>query len=225
LDARRGYTSSACLELLMSLFITIAIVQIIALMTPGPDFFFVSQTAVSRSRHEAMAGVAGITLGVAMWAALALLGLQLLLHKVIWLEHLIAIAGGFYLCWMGLKMLRGALAKPVQTQEAEPVQVFVGAWRSMRNGLFTNLANPKVVIYFGSIFSAFVGTGVSSGARWALWAMVVAETFLWFSFVAGCFALPVMRRGYLRISRWIDGCAGAVFMAFGLHLIFSQRSA
>jgi threonine efflux protein len=36
--------------------------------------------------------------------------------------------------------------------------------------------------------------------------------------------LPVMRRGYLRISRWIDGCAGAVFMAFGVHLIFSQRS-
>lgn len=209
----------------MSLFITIAIVQIIALMSPGPDFFFVSQTAVSRSRHEAMAGVAGITLGVAMWAALALLGLQLLLHRLIWLERLIAICGGLYLCWMGLKMLRGALSKPAQTQAAAPVQVFVGAWRSMRNGLFTNLANPKVVIYFGSIFSAFVGAGVSPAARWGLWALVVAETFLWFSFVAGCFALPVMRRGYLRISRWIDGCAGAVFMLFGLHLIFSRRTA
>jgi threonine efflux protein len=34
-----------------------------------------------------------------------------------------------------------------------------------------------------------------------------------------------MRRGYLRIRRWIDGCAGAVFMLFGLHLIFFQRSA
>jgi threonine efflux protein len=208
----------------MSLFITIAIVQIIALMSPGPDFFFVSQTAVSRSRHEAMAGVAGITLGVAMWAALALLGLQLLLHRLLWLERLIAVCGGLYLCWMGLKMLRGALAKPAQPQAAEPVQVFAGAWRSLRNGLFTNLANPKVVIYFGSIFSAFVGTGVSSAARWGLWALVVAETFLWFSFVAGCFALPVMRRGYLRMSRWIDGCAGAVFMLFGLHLIFSRRA-
>jgi threonine efflux protein len=207
----------------MSLFITIAIVQIIALMTPGPDFFFVSQTAVSRSRHEAMAGVAGITLGVAVWSALALLGLQLLLHKLMWLEHLIAVAGGLYLCWMGVKMLRGALAKPMQASTEAPVQVFVGAWRSLRNGLFTNLANPKVVIYFGSIFSAFVGEGVSSAARWGLWAMVVAETFLWFSVVAGCFALPVMRRGYLRISRWIDGCAGAVFMLFGLHLIFSRR--
>jgi len=208
----------------MNQFITIAIVQIIALMSPGPDFFFVSQTAVSRSRHEAMAGVAGITLGVAMWAALALLGLQLLLHKVIWLERLIAIAGGLYLCWMGIKMLRGALAKPSTDIKPEPVQVFVGAWRSLRNGLFTNLANPKVVIYFGSIFSAFVGVGVSSTARWGLWAMVVLETFLWFSFVAGCFALPVMRRGYLRLSRWIDGCAGAVFMLFGLHLIFSRRA-
>lgn len=208
----------------MSLFITIAIVHIIALMSPGPDFFFVSQTAVSRSRHEAMAGVAGITLGVAMWAALALLGLQLLLQRLVWLERLIAIGGGLYLCWMGLKMLRGALAKPSQDQVAAPVQVFVGAKRSLRNGLLTNLANPKVVIYFGSIFSAFVGAGVSSGARWGLWALVVAETFLWFSFVAGCFALPVMRRGYLRISRWIDGCAGAVFMLFGLHLIFAPRA-
>ncbi|HUA80877.1 MAG TPA: threonine export protein RhtC [Dyella sp.] len=208
----------------MSLFITIAIVHIIALMSPGPDFFFVSQTAVSRSRHEAMAGVAGITLGVAMWAALALLGLQLLLQRLVWLERLIAIGGGLYLCWMGLKMLRGALAKPSDAKAAAPVQVFVGAKRSLRNGLLTNLANPKVVIYFGSIFSAFVGAGVSSGARWGLWALVVTETFLWFSFVAGCFALPVMRRGYLRISRWIDGCAGAVFMLFGLHLIFSPRT-
>jgi threonine efflux protein len=207
----------------MSLFVTLAIVHIIALMSPGPDFFFVSQTAVSRSRHEAMAGVAGITLGVAMWAALALLGLQLLLHKLAWLERLIAIGGGFYLCWAGLRMLRGALWKPTGVPAEKPGQVFAGAWRSLRNGLCTNLANPKVVVYFGSIFSAFVGEGVAPAARWGLWAMVVVETFLWFSVVAGCFALPVMRRGYLRLGRWIDGCAGAVFMLFGLHLVFSRR--
>jgi threonine efflux protein len=208
----------------MSLFITIAIVQIIALMIPGPDFFFVSQTAVSRSRHEAMAGVMGIALGVAVWAALALLGLQLLLQKLVWLEHMIAIGGGLYLCWMGVKLLRGAFAGTQEISSTAPVRVFAGAWLSLRNGLFTNLANPKAVVYFASIFSALVGPGVSPAARWGLWALVVAETFLWFSFVAGCFALPVMRRGYLRISRWIDGCAGAVFMLFGLHLIFSRRA-
>lgn len=48
----------------MMLFLTVAMVHIVALMSPGPDFFFVSQTAVSRSRKEAMMGVLGITCGV-----------------------------------------------------------------------------------------------------------------------------------------------------------------
>lgn len=209
----------------MNLFITIAILQLIALAIPGPDFFFVSQTAISRSRFEAMAGVVGIALGVAVWAALALLGLQLLLQKLIWLERLIAIGGGLYLCWMGVQMMRSACTKPSEmAAESHTVQTTPGAWRTLTRGLLTNLANPKAVIYFASIFSAFVGAGVGPAARWGLWTLVVIETLLWFSFVAVCFALPVMRRGYLRARRWIDGCAGAVFMLFGLHLIFSQRS-
>jgi threonine efflux protein len=201
----------------MSLFLTIAAVHLIALLSPGPDFFYVSQTAISRSRREALAGVAGITLGVAWWAALALAGLQLVLHRVWWLQQAIAIAGGLYLGWMGYKMLRGAL-RPA-TAAAAPVVLTHGAWRALRNGLLTNLANPKVVIYFGSIFSAFVGDRVSSGARWGLWTLVVLETLAWFALVAALFALPAMRRSYLRLGRWIDGGAGTVFIAFGLHLI------
>src|ERR1700753_3344581 len=97
----------------MNLFLTIALVQIVALVTPGPDFFFVSQLAARRSRREALSGVLGIALGVAVWAALALLGLQLLLHRLAWLERGIAILGGAYLCWMGLQMLRASWkAKP-----------------------------------------------------------------------------------------------------------------
>lgn len=96
----------------MSLFLSLAVVQLIALMSPGPDFFYVSQAALSRSRRDALAGAAGIALGVAVWAALALLGLQLLLHRLAWLERLVAICGGIYLCWMGVKMLRGALSTP-----------------------------------------------------------------------------------------------------------------
>ncbi len=44
---------------MLMLFLTVALVHIIALMSPGPDFFFVSQTAISRSRREAMMGVLG----------------------------------------------------------------------------------------------------------------------------------------------------------------------
>lgn len=56
---------------MLTLFFTVALVHIVALMSPGPDFFFVSQTAVSRSRKEAMMGVLGITCGVMVWRCLA----------------------------------------------------------------------------------------------------------------------------------------------------------
>ncbi|SFW56022.1 homoserine/threonine efflux transporter [Luteibacter sp. UNCMF366Tsu5.1] len=209
----------------MNLMLTVALVQIVALITPGPDFFFVSQLAASRSRREALAGVLGIALGVAAWAALALLGLQILLHRLAWLQRGIAIAGGAYLCWMGFQMLRAAWkAKPdaaapvVDVRQSNP-------WRALVRGLATNLANPKAAVYFASIFSAFVGEGMSAATRWGLWAMVTAETFAWFALVAAIFALPAMRRGYVRASRWIDGGAGAIFTLFGLHLIFGRRTA
>lgn len=208
----------------MNLFLTIALVQIVALVTPGPDFFFVSQLAASRSRHEALAGVIGIALGVAVWAALALLGLQLLLHRLAWLERGIAIAGGIYLCWMGAQMLRAAWkARPDTPAPVVDVQGS-SPGRALLRGLATNLANPKAAVYFASIFSAFVGEGMATGARWGLWAMVTVETFLWFAVVAGIFALPAMRRGYVRASRWIDGGAGAIFTLFGLHLIVGRRA-
>jgi threonine efflux protein len=54
--------------------------------------------------------------------------------------------------------------------------------------------------------------------------MVTLETALWFGVVAAIFALPAMRRGYVRASRWIDGGAGAIFTLFGLHLILGRRA-
>lgn len=207
----------------MELFLTIAVVHLVALLSPGPDFFFVSQTAVSRSRRQALFGVLGITLGITLWSALALLGLQLVLQRLAWLQQLIAIAGGLYLMWMGLRMLRGAFAH-APAAHGEAVLAPASDRATLRAGLLTNLANPKVVVYFGSVFSAFLGDRMDAATRWGLWALIVVETFAWFALVAAFFALPAMRRGYLHLARWIDGVAGAVFVAFGLHLLLARRA-
>ena len=185
---------------MLMLFLTVALVHIVALMSPGPDFFFVSQTAVSRSRKEAMMGVLGITMGVMVWAAVALLGLNLILAKMAWLHNIIMVGGGLYLCWMGYQMLRGALKKEESKPEEPKVEMATGG-RSFVKGLLTNLANPKAIIYFGSVFSLFVGDNVGAGARWGIFLLIVVETFAWFTVVASLFALPAMRRGYQRIAK------------------------
>jgi threonine efflux protein len=206
---------------MLMLFLTVAVLHIVALVTPGPDFFFVSQTAVSRSRKEAMMGVLGITGGVMVWSGVALLGLNLILEKMAWLHSIIMVGGGVYLCWMGYQMLRGALKKETVAQESPAVELAHGG-RSFLKGLLTNLSNPKAIIYFGSVFSLFVGDSVGSAERWGLFVMIALETFAWFTVVASLFALPKMRRGYQRLAKWIDGMAGALFTGFGIHLIISR---
>lgn len=205
---------------MLMLFATVALVHLIALMSPGPDFFFVSQTAASRSRRQAMYGVMGITLGVAIWAAVALLGLHLLLSRM---AYLITFGGGLYLCWMGWQLLRAA-ARRQAPAGANPPAVAADGGREHRflRGLLTNLANPKAVIYFGSVFSLFVGDNIGAGARFGIFALILGETLLWFSLVAVVFALPAMRRGYQRLARWIDGVAGVLFAGFGINLILSR---
>ena len=189
---------------MLMLFLTVAMVHIVALMSPGPDFIFVSQTAVSRSRKEAMMGVLGITCGVMVWAGIALLGLHLIIEKMAWLHTLIMVGGGLYLCWMGYQMLRGALKKEAVSAPAPQVEL------------------AKAIIYFGSVFSLFVGDNVGTTARWGIFALIIVETLAWFTVVASLFALPQMRRGYQRLAKWIDGFAGALFAGFGIHLIISR---
>lgn len=207
---------------MLILFATVALVHLVALMSPGPDFFFVSQTAASRSRKEAMMGVLGITLGIVVWAGVALMGLHLLLAKMAWLHEIIMVGGGLYLLWMGWQLLRSARQRHKQPQSDAPVVELPKRGMSFLKGLLTNLSNPKAIIYFGSVFSLFVGNDVGAAARWGLFLLIIAETFAWFALVAAIFALPWMREKYQRMAKWVDGMAGVLFAGFGIHLIISR---
>ncbi|WP_241576446.1 threonine export protein RhtC [Rosenbergiella collisarenosi] len=207
---------------MISLFLTVALVQIVALASPGPDFFFISQTAASQSRRDAFKGVIGITLAVAIWAAVALLGLNLILKQMAWLHQLILLGGGGYLMWMGIQMIRSA-RQPHSAVEVTSSSLGGGRKKNtFLRGLLTNLSNPKAIIYFGSIFSLIVGDDVSSATRTAIFVLIVVETLVWFSLVATLFSLPWVKAKYQKLAKWIDGIAGTLFVAFGLHLIFSR---
>ena len=199
---------------MLALIATIAVIHLVALMSPGPDFLFVTRTAVSQSRGKAMLGVLGIAAGVAFWAGLS--------------QGTITVAGGLYLIWMGWQLLKSAMKKPAETSNEvaakEGDSIEEGA-STMKHpflfGLLTNLANPKAIIYFGSIFAGLITPDVSDLMRAVIYAMVIGETILWFGFVALIFGLAPMRRGYRKLSHWIDGLAGVLFVGFGVGLIWS----
>lgn len=211
---------------MLTLLITVAIVHILALLSPGPDFFFISHIAASRGRAEANKAVLGVTLAVALWAIFALMGLDLVLQNMIWLHQAIMIGGALYLTWLGIQLLRSAVQQhrhPVKLPQRPEQTLNEDKYsNSFIQGLMTNLSNPKSIIYFSSIFSLFITPAVTNGVRFALFVIIVLETFLWFTWVTRLFSNHTVRFNYQRFSHWIEGCAGTLFIGFGIHLIFSQ---
>ncbi|WP_038343345.1 threonine export protein RhtC [Acinetobacter sp. A47] len=199
---------------------TLIFIHFCALITPGPDFFLVSQTAISRSRKEALLVVLGICLGAMSWSLLALMGLNIIFEKMTWLKQGLLIAGGLYLCWLGFQMLRSAFSK--NKQDLNPITLPRSPYLFFMKGLLTNLSNPKAIIYFGSVFSLFLANPLFDQHHSLLFIIVSVETVLWFVLVAFVFSLPTFRTAYQNFAKWIDGVSGGLFTLLGIYLIGSR---
>lgn len=206
---------------MLEILLTIAGVHWLAVMSPGPDVFFVTQTAISRSRTEALSASVGIVLGVAFWAALSLLGLHILFERFAWLQSGVMILGGLYLLWMAYALIRSSF------KAADPavcVELKSSCGKAFLFGFLTNLSNPKVLIYFASVFSLFVTPQMGPEDKLAIFLLICIESFLWFALIATLFGLPAFQNTYRRSGKWIDRASGGIFGTFGAALIFSGLS-
>jgi threonine efflux protein len=196
----------------------LAPVFLAAMISPGPDFFIVSQTALSRGFAAGAWTAAGIASGVAFYAALAVLGLAYVLSQAAWLTMAIKIAGGLYLLWLAWKMLRSGSAQspsdPIPVRHRNPYLT----------GLLTNLTNPKVVVFFGSLFAAALTPQASMATKLAMIGMSAVLPLLWFCFVAACLTLPTVRERYQSMHTAINRLGGLIIGLFGLKLLLSARA-
>ncbi len=201
----------------MSVLWTLAIVNLLGAMSPGPDFFIVSQTSAAKGRLSGLLVGAGVATGVAFWSLCSLLGLKVLFDQFSWIQPIIACCGGLYLLWIGVSMLRGAFKSRGSEMKAE---VRAGTyWADYARGLFTNLSNPKCLVFFASIFTVFIPPEMGLSTTIAAFLITVLEAFFWFALVTTFFSMQRIRRAYLRVSHWVDGMAGLLFVGFGGALI------
>lgn len=203
---------------MLSLIVTIFLVNTVFMISPGPDFLYVSRTAMSSSRRAAIATALGVTTSMVIWAGLSCVGLGWLFERYAWLQQTIAFLGGLYILWMGLRLLWGASRGPRTLTANAPVNPHPFLF-----GLFTNLSNPKVLVFYTSFFSAFITPEMDSFMRWIVFAVIVGENLLWWLLVACVLGQPLPKRFYQKCARVIDAVAGVIFCAFGLRLLWVSR--
>ncbi|EMJ3466060.1 LysE family translocator [Vibrio harveyi] len=185
---------------------------------PGPNALLILFTALTQSRRFAIANILGVALGFMIHAFISAKGLSLLLSQSALAFNILKWMGVAYLVWLGINNLKSGLKLADQklkldrkVEEQTLKQAFV-------KGLLTNLLNPKIVLFYLSIFPQFVQPEhilEQSMILGALQAGIVASWFLFVIFFAT--KLKVLLTSS-KTSKWLNYVSGALFISFGVGL-------
>lgn len=197
------------------LLLSLMVVDLLAAISPGPNFVVVTQAAIKRTRPFAIAVVSGIVTANLIWCAAVAFGLSALFELAPRLYSAIKLTGGAYLIYLGVSLWRTQDRIPQETELS--FQSSLGA--AFVRGLLTNLANPKSVVYFGSIFALFMRPETPAWVQVTAVGIVIFDTVMWYGTLAALFSSSVAQRLYVRIQRPVNRVAGAVMVGFGSKLM------
>jgi RhtB (resistance to homoserine/threonine) family protein len=195
--------------------LSLLVVDLLAAISPGPNFVVVTQTALARAPTHAFAVVFGIVTANLIWCAAVALGLSALFGMAPWLYGGLRLVGGGYLIYLGLRLWLGE-SRPTSPRRPAAESSRLKAYA---RGLLTNLTNPKSAVYFGSVFTLFMGPNTPAWVQVAAIGIVVFDTVLWYGTVAALFSRESVRRLYAAVRRPVDRAAGAVMVVFGARLV------
>ncbi|MDP5292965.1 LysE family translocator [Oceanimonas sp. CHS3-5] len=190
----------------LSLLLTIGLIHLVALASPGPDMALVLR--LSPRRRAALGAALGIATGILVHSLLSLTGVSLLLQGHPLLFNTVRLAGAGYLGWLGWQSLSAARQT---ASTAGPAFEHELPGRGFWTGFSTNLLNPKALVFFIGLLAALV----SPEESWLTRSLLVLELFvlslLWFAGLAWWLSSAAMQARLLAWSRPINVLCGLLF--------------
>lgn len=204
---------------------TFAAAAALLILVPGPDNTLVIRNALRYGRPVGVRTAAGTLTGVLIWVAAAALGLSALLATSRVGYDALRYAGAAYLAWLGIASLRSAGKASVD------INVDLGGSRWSHSGrvgyltgVATNLANPKVGVFFVAFLPAFIPHGSPVGLTSLLLGVVFAiEAGLWFAVLLWLVGRATAWLRRPRVQRRLEQISGVVLVGFAVRLATERR--
>lgn len=203
-------------------FVGIAALVIVA---PGPDTVLVTKNALMHGRRAALATSLGVNTGLLIWTVAAALGVAAVVRESAVAFTVLKLVGAVYLVWLGLQALRAARrhAAP-EALHAARQSPRVGALLGYRQGLLSNLANPKIAVFFTGLLPQFVSAGKPILEPFLLLGgLFVLMTVVWLSGYALVAARASAVLGRPRVRAALDRVTGVVLVGLGVRLALERR--
>jgi threonine/homoserine/homoserine lactone efflux protein len=201
------------------LLLGLALVHLLAAASPGPSFVLVAQTAVGSGRRAGFLASFAMALGAVSWATAAMFGLEALFARFEWLYLAMRLGGAIYLLYLAIMLWRHA-HDPLP--EVTPATAASG-WQGFVRALLLQLSNPKVMVFFGSIFLALLPANPQGWMQAVVLAIVVFNEFTWYALITLLFSGGPARAFYRRAKVWLDRIMGGALALLGLRLAISAR--
>ena len=195
-------------------------VATLVVVTPGPDMTLVARNTFAGGRISGLATSAGTCSGLFVHATAAALGLSAVLLASSQAFTAVKLAGAAYLIYLGIRTIIGA-GRDASSREREKA---TDPWAAYRQGVLTNVLNPKVAVFFLSLLPQFVDPG--PGFTWRLLllsGLFIAMGLVWLTvYTLSLHAIGAFV-GRRAVRTVIETVTGGVLLVLGVRLALQRR--
>jgi threonine/homoserine/homoserine lactone efflux protein len=199
-------------------------VAAVLIVVPGPDTALVTKNALLHGRRVALGTALGVNLGLVVWTLAAALGLAAVVRASAVAFTGLKLVGAAYLIWLGVQALRAARHHSATAVTGGAVRSRLGGLAGFRQGLASDLSNPKIAVLFTSLLPQFVAARSPTLMPFLLLGTIfVAMTLIW---LCGFALVAVKASEALRrpsIATAIERFTGIVLIGFGVRLATESR--
>ena len=191
-------------------------------LTPGPDTLYILGRSVAHGRRAGVASALGISVGSIFHTGAAALGLSAFLATSAWAFTFVKLAGGAYLIFLGIRAFferEHELSLPGRFKRR-------GAAAAFRQGVVTNILNPKVALFFLAFLPQFIDSDApSKTVSFILLGLTFVVTGTTWCLVLAWFAsgFSVRLRESPTITAWLNRAVGSLFVFLGVRLAFAAK--
>ncbi|WP_009631886.1 LysE family transporter [Synechocystis sp. PCC 7509] len=195
--------------------LSITIIQLVAIMSPGPDFAIICRNSLVYSRRTGIYSALGISLGILVHVTYTLVGIGVIISKSIVLFSFIKLLGAAYLIYIGYKSLK---AQPSGKINATKSKHDLSRQQAIRIGFITNILNPKVTLFFFSLFTQVISPNTPVSIRALYGLQMFVFTLGWFTLLAVAISHPIVKKRFLSMSHYIEKTMGVILIALGIKV-------
>ena len=203
----------------MSIFLTVALLHLFAVASPGPDFVLVSRQSFRYGRAVAIWTSGGIALGILFHVAISLTGLSLLLQSQPDLFWYLKLAASLYIGYLGFASLISKDPVNLQKNSIGQEDRYI---KSISTGFLTNVLNPKAFIFFITVFTLVINKDTGIVTKSLLGIYMSMATFIWFTFISILLTNQKATERFEKSIPWLEKITGLFLLILAIQIIFRE---